>query len=692
MLAMEVSTNIGIWNPTTGEQMLTLKGARGRVVFRPDGAQLASGSVDKTKMIRVWDLKSGNELYAFSAHWHPLTIWDYLSCLAYSRDGRYLALSAGVMVNVWDTETREEVHQFRHAWNVDSIAFAPDDRRLITVGPRGMWGNVGVQLKLWDLTSSQEALLLREQTAGSGAVEFSPDGRHLASTHDKTLTIWDLATRQPSLRLMHETDVYGLSYNHDGRQLAAARSDGKLTIWDAATGKVATTLGGQSATRGVAFSPDGEHVASVNVAGVAQVQVWDVLRRSPLGTFTNHSRYVSWLMRPVYSPDGKHLAVATEQAVVCLLDATTGEEQLKLAGHSGYVSCVAFSPDGKRLASTSSDGPIKLWDIQTGLAIHTIGGDDPGMGFQGVAFSPDGQRLAATTGISTKLFDLSGHELLVLEGGQMDVSFSPDGRRLAAVGRDGAVCVWDTAEPSFETMPEFVAAYEACSKSIADRGSPIETKAEALLNRSRMLRQMKRPAEAHADFLLARGIPQRDPKTPPNLIDLTLFYNGGFQRNWFGDDPDNDLASLPTGMQTLAGVPFDVRGLVQLRGEHLALGGFPAAVRTIPIGRYCRSLHVLHGTIGTNQKEQGYASSLVINYDSNIIQTELLGRDVFEWQTEPPVKSQFNIAWTGTNSGSKVIYLYKSTWNVRPHDRIRSVAFGSGPKEAAPFLIAITAK
>src|SRR5262245_37121469 len=131
------------------------------------------------------------------------------------------------------------------------------------------------------------------------------------------------------------------------------------------------TLGGQR-TWSVAFSPNGKHIASVNFAGV--VQVWDILKRTPLATFTNHStfttnrpRYTVYSSPLAYSPDGKRLAVEIAPAVLSVLDATTGEEQLKISGHSGYATHVAFSPDGKRLASTSTDGTIKLWDTQTGL-------------------------------------------------------------------------------------------------------------------------------------------------------------------------------------------------------------------------------------------------------------------------------------------------------------------------------------
>ncbi len=48
--------------------------------------------------------------------------------------------------------------------------------------------------------------------------------------------------------------------------------------------------------------------------------------------------------------------------------------RLTLAGHSYYVSSVAWSPDGKRLATASEDNTAKVWDAETGKELLTLRG------------------------------------------------------------------------------------------------------------------------------------------------------------------------------------------------------------------------------------------------------------------------------------------------------------------------------
>ena len=66
----------------------------------------------------------------------------------------------------------------------------------------------------------------------------------------------------------------------------------------------------------------------------------------------------------VFHPTESRIASGGRDRLVRLWDAATGEELVRLPGHSDYVYSLAFSPDGKTLVSSSGDKTLRLWDTE----------------------------------------------------------------------------------------------------------------------------------------------------------------------------------------------------------------------------------------------------------------------------------------------------------------------------------------
>jgi len=94
----------------------------------------------------------------------------------------------------------------------------------------------------------------------------------------------------------------------------------------------------------------------------ARGKMWDATSGQETLRLQGHT---GWVYSVAFSPDGKRIA---SDKTLKVWDATSGQERLTLKGHTSYVWSVAFSPDGKRIVSGSWDGTLKVWDASKGQA------------------------------------------------------------------------------------------------------------------------------------------------------------------------------------------------------------------------------------------------------------------------------------------------------------------------------------
>src|SRR5258708_27310933 len=92
-----------------------------------------------------------------------------------------------------------------------------------------------------------------------------------------------------------------------------------------------------------------------------------------------------------FSPDGSQIVTGSSDHTARVWDAKSASSILELKGHSQAVSAVAYSPDGKRIGTGSHDNFAKVWDSRTGRELQTLIGHKDHI--QSAAFSPDGRNI-----------------------------------------------------------------------------------------------------------------------------------------------------------------------------------------------------------------------------------------------------------------------------------------------------------
>jgi len=210
------------------------------------------------------------------------------------------------------------------------------------------------------------------------------------------------------------------------------------------------------------------------------------------------------------------------------------------------------------------------------------------------------------------------------------------------------------------------------------------------------------PAAAKGHGKGSRKFPERDPKTPKELLDLSGFYNAMLNESWYGGT-NNNLAALPEGVHAFGGIDFDVRGIVQLRGSSPPSTNFPLEIKGIRVRQKCHHLYFLHAAgFGAVTDEGKQVAAYVIHYATNQMRLEvpvIYGQDVRNWHLlpdEPPGGKDLKVVWVGDNGESRrldrPLRLFVSTWaNPVPDFEVDSLDFVSRKANPAPFLIAITA-
>lgn len=292
--------------------------------FSPDGRLLVSSALDGTT--KIWDAEKGIILK---------TIQTYASSLAFSPDGKILALSSGGKIKLYQTNDWQlmKVLQAKNIESNSPIAFSPTGKLIAASGGRwkeiqpNKWVITDGGARIWDISTGNLLDILHPEKMVD-VVTFSPINHILAIAardvnNNASIHIWNIEDWREitDLAVASGYALNDLAFDPNGLYLASGGDDGFIRIWRTDNWTLTITLRDRPHVQTVTFSPDGKLLASKSRGALTlwQVERWNRVARWRL-------KYKWWLAEispskiVTFSPNGKYLAVGDEFGTIYVFE------------------------------------------------------------------------------------------------------------------------------------------------------------------------------------------------------------------------------------------------------------------------------------------------------------------------------------------------------------------------------------
>ena len=283
----------------------------------------------------------------------------------YSPDGRFIATAAGFDVYLWDAVSGERLQQYSgHDDAVGALNFSPDGKILASASDRN-------RVILHDRSSGQ--LLQDWQLEGGSTIQalhFNRDGSELIV--ERFIDRWRLDCEDAGAKVFdHDDEIYVLTLNNGPKTgYNLYRTANTLLLRDETFVldlEFDITSDNFSGEFKVQPSTDGRQLLIYNDG---QAQLWELESTQRLAVLNRVWEY--GFISGCILPSGE-VALSCSDNTIRIYNRDLTGIRLSLYGHIDLTYALLAQPDSAVLISGSHDGTIKIWDTTlTGIILADL--------------------------------------------------------------------------------------------------------------------------------------------------------------------------------------------------------------------------------------------------------------------------------------------------------------------------------
>ena len=268
----------------------------------------------------------------------------------------------------------------------------------------------GNSIHIWDVSQDSVVCTFAGHKNSINTLSFSNNGKYIVTTSkDSSICIWDISSKAIWREFSdHKIFTDCVNINSDGSQMVSvSNNDSIIRIWDTGTGNVKFIKDEIGKTHFIAFSPDDKKIVSISkgkrLSDEYRIKVWDIATAQLCYQIPEGRNYMKIAE---FCPNGKYLFIANYNNIK-IYNAQDGSFIKNIAEHTGNITSIRFSLDNNLMVSTSDDLSVRVWDMHDFNLLKTyIGHSDK---VTSAAFCNDSNIISISNDKTIRLWKGSKH-------------------------------------------------------------------------------------------------------------------------------------------------------------------------------------------------------------------------------------------------------------------------------------------